>query len=285
MSRRLFRQVSSQSRSVLTRGARAASLPCAPSLRPAHHCSRLVHFRLTMHWLSPSHCHRLIHVHTAGHSPCREPGTPGRFSPPLRDLERSCEAAADSLRGASMAGLSSVDQSRSPLFTSGALLRGGRGVPRDVFLSVLKDRCVCSAPQVPEPGPGSRWGLRLLVLWSPGWTPGSTRALPIQSCSPDPEPCSPGEAQPCSLGHKSVLWLSHWSHPPPPPREYTASARQTCQPASMAACFTEPLGLTVSLLGLLDTGAIPRDSMSCTEALRVLPSSRPLDGRRSGITA
>lgn len=41
----------------------------------------------------------------------------------------------------------------SPLSTSRNTVVWQRGVRRDVFLSVVKDSCVCPAPQVPELGP------------------------------------------------------------------------------------------------------------------------------------
>lgn len=236
-------------------------LPVCPHafLRPAHHCSRLVHFRLTMHWLSPSHCPGVVYVHTAGHSPCREPGTPGRFSPPLGPPERSCEAAADSLRGASM-WTELCGSGRSPLFTSRSPVARQRGVPRDVFLSVLKDRCVCSAPQVPEPGPRLRVGTQAACSLEP-WLdsrlhqgpPHPRAVLQIQN-----HVLRGGTALLWSL--KSVLWLSHWV--PPGLLLPTSIQLQLVRPASQPAWQhmlpPEPLGLTVSLLGLLGHGCYPQ---------------------------
>lgn len=137
--------------------------------RPAHHHrSRLVHFRLLMHWPSPFRCPGVVYLHTAGHSPRHGPGTPGRFSPLLGPPERSCEAAAGSLRGASMR-TELCGSSWSPLSTSRNTVVRQRGVRRDVFLSVGKDGCVCPAPQVPELGPWLGVGTQAACPLEP-WT-------------------------------------------------------------------------------------------------------------------
>lgn len=234
-------------------------------------------------WLSPTRCPGVVYLHTAGHSPRHEPGTPGRFSPPLGPPERSCEAAAGSLRGASV-WTELCGSSRSPLSTSRSDVARQRGVHRDVFLSVVKDYCVCPAPQVPELGPRLRVGTQAACPLEP-WLdsrlhqgpPHPRAVIQIQnhvlgrhSLALEPEVCAaalplgpPGLLLPTSIHLQLVRPAGQpaWQHTPPP----------------------EPLGLTVSLLDLPGHGwdAIPRDSTSCTEVLRGLPSSGPLDGRRS----
>lgn len=174
-------------------------------------------------WLSPTRCPGVVYLHTAGHSPRHEPGTPGRFSPPLGPPERSCEAAAGSLRGASV-WTELCGSSRSPLSTSRSDVARQRGVHRDVFLSVVKDYCVCPAPQVPELGPRLRVGTQAACPLEP-WLdsrlhqgpPHPRAVIQIQN-----HVLRGGTALLWSL--KSVLRLSHWVPPASSsPRVYTFS--------------------------------------------------------------
>lgn len=107
---------------------------------------------------------------------------------------------------------------------------------------------------------------------------------PSQSCYPDPEPCSQGRH---SLALEPEVCAAALPLGPPglllPTSIHLQLVRPAGQPAWQHTPPPEPLGLTVSLLDLPGHGwdAIPRDSTSCTEVLRGLPSSGPLDGRRS----